>query len=197
MACQRRRAGEVRRRDDRRQRRSHRQGRGPRAFQRSDGEDRPAMSAVAARSQPVEKRRRSLDNDRLSRRSSGRPLRSAAPAAASPTTAKNSIDIVERGLEASPVCEVLIEESVLGWKEYRDGGDARPRRQRRHHLLDRKLRSDGRPHRRFDHGRAGADADRQRISDDARRLARRHPRDRRRDGRLEYSVRDQSGQRRA
>jgi carbamoyl-phosphate synthase large subunit len=28
------------------------------------------------------------------------------------------IDIVERGLDASPTCEVLIEESVLGWKEY-------------------------------------------------------------------------------
>ena len=28
------------------------------------------------------------------------------------------IEIVERGLDASPTCEVLIEESVLGWKEY-------------------------------------------------------------------------------
>ncbi len=27
-------------------------------------------------------------------------------------------DIVRRGLEASPTCEVLIEESILGWKEY-------------------------------------------------------------------------------
>ena len=27
-------------------------------------------------------------------------------------------DIVERGLDASPTAEVLIEESVLGWKEY-------------------------------------------------------------------------------
>jgi carbamoyl-phosphate synthase large subunit len=28
------------------------------------------------------------------------------------------LDIVERGLDASPTTEVLIEESVLGWKEY-------------------------------------------------------------------------------
>ena len=35
----------------------------------------------------------------------------------------------------------------------RDGGDARRGRQRRDHLLDRKLRCDGRPHGRFDHGR--------------------------------------------
>ncbi|AMN46816.1 carbamoyl phosphate synthase large subunit [Steroidobacter denitrificans] len=28
------------------------------------------------------------------------------------------VTIVERGLEASPTCEVLLEESVIGWKEY-------------------------------------------------------------------------------
>jgi carbamoyl-phosphate synthase large subunit len=28
------------------------------------------------------------------------------------------LEIVERGLDASPTCEVLVEESVLGWKEY-------------------------------------------------------------------------------
>jgi carbamoyl-phosphate synthase large subunit len=32
--------------------------------------------------------------------------------------ARSSIEIVERGLDASPTNEVLIEESVLGWKEY-------------------------------------------------------------------------------
>ncbi len=35
------------------------------------------------------------------------------------------IEIIERGIDASPTNEVLVEESVLGWKEYRDGG--RPR----------------------------------------------------------------------
>src|SRR5258708_7880702 len=34
------------------------------------------------------------------------------------------IDIVERGIDASPTSEVLIEESVLGWKEYEMEGDA-------------------------------------------------------------------------
>lgn len=39
------------------------------------------------------------------------------------------LDIVEKGLDASPTSEVLIEESVLGWKEYemevvRDKADA-------------------------------------------------------------------------
>ncbi|MEM8575444.1 MAG: carbamoyl-phosphate synthase large subunit [Pseudomonadota bacterium] len=28
------------------------------------------------------------------------------------------LEIVERGMDASPTCEVLVEESVLGWKEY-------------------------------------------------------------------------------
>ncbi len=32
------------------------------------------------------------------------------------------------GLRESPVHTVLIEESLIGWKEYRAGGDARPRR---------------------------------------------------------------------
>ncbi len=77
----------------------------------------------------------------------------------------------------------------------RDGGDARHGRQRRDHLLDRELRPDGRSHGRLDHGGPGPDADRQGIPADARRLAGRDPRDRRRDGRLEHSVRDPSARR--
>ena len=78
------------------------------------------------------------------------------------------VEIVERGLDASPTNEVLIEESVLGWKEFemevmRDRAD-----NVRHHLLDRESRSDGRAHRRLDHRGAGADADRQGIPDHAR-----------------------------
>ena len=53
-----------------------------------------------------------------SRRSSAPPSPSAAAAAASPTTARSSKTIVARGLDASPTNEVLLEESVLGWKEY-------------------------------------------------------------------------------
>ncbi len=51
-------------------------------------------------------------------RSSARASRWAAPAAASPTTKSEFIEIVERGIDASPTHEVLIEESVLGWKEF-------------------------------------------------------------------------------
>ena len=106
-------------------------------------------------------------------------------------------EIAARGLDLSPVSEVLIEESLVGWKEFemevmrdRDG-------QLRGRLFDREFRSDGRAHRRFDHSRAGADAHRQGISNDARRLVRGHPRDRRRDRRIEHSVRGQSGERAA
>ena len=77
--------------------------------------------------------------------------------------------IVARGLDASPTNEVLVEESVIGWKEFelevvRDQHD-----NCHHRLLDREFRSDGRAYRRLDHGRAGADADRQGIPAHARR----------------------------
>ena len=74
----------------------------------------------------------------------------------------------------------------------RAGGDARSQGQLHHRLLDRELRPDGRPHRRLDHGRPGADAHRQGVPAHARRLDRRAARDRRRDRRLERAVRGQS-----
>ena len=73
----------------------------------------------------------------------------------------------------------------------RDGGRSRPQRQLHHRLLDREPRSDGRAHRRLDHGRAGADADRQGIPAHARRVDRGAAQDRRRERRLERAVRDQ------
>ena len=75
----------------------------------------------------------------------------------------------------------------------RDGGGPRQGGQLHHHLLDRERRSDGRAHRRLDHHRAGADADRQGIPDHARRLDRGAARDRGRDRRLERAVRRQPG----
>ena len=99
------------------------------------------------------------------------------------------------GLQQSPRGEVLVEQSVLGWKEYELEVMRDKARQRRHHLLDRKLRSDGRAHRRFDHDRARDDVDRQGVPDHARRGAGRDSRDRRRDGRVEHPVRDQPGER--
>ena len=44
-------------------------------------------------------------------------------------------DIAARGLDLSPVSEVLIEESLLGLERIRNGGDARLQGQLRGHLL--------------------------------------------------------------
>ncbi len=52
------------------------------------------------------------------RSSSARRARSAAPAAASPTTDEEFGATVAWGLEASPIREILIEESIAGWKEF-------------------------------------------------------------------------------
>ncbi len=75
-------------------------------------------------------------------------------------------------------------------------GHARPRRQLRGRVLDREPRPDGRAHRRLDHRRAGADAERRRVPGDARRVVRVHPAHRRRDRRLEHPVRREPAQRR-
>ena len=101
-------------------------------------------------------------------------------------------EIVQGGLDASPVGEVLVEESVLGWKEYEMEVVRDRARQLHHHLLDRERRSDGHPHRRFGHRGAGADADRQGIPDHAQRLDRVPARDRRRHRRIERAVRGRS-----
>ena len=105
------------------------------------------------------------------------------------------IDIVEGGIDASPTSEVLIEESVLGWKEY----EMEVVRDKKDNCIiicsieniDPMGVHTGDSH----HHRAGADADRQRIPDDARRLARGAARDRRRDRRIECAIRRQSGRR--
>ena len=104
--------------------------------------------------------------------------------------------IVAQGLSASPIGQVLIDESVLGWGEFelevmRDGGG-----QRRDRLLDRERRPDGRPHGRQRHRRAADVADRPPVPDAARPGDRGDPRGRGRDGRLERPVRGQPGDRR-
>jgi carbamoyl-phosphate synthase large subunit len=52
------------------------------------------------------------------RRSSARRSPSAAPAAASPTTRKSSRTSPSAAWNSRPVHEILVEESVLGWKEF-------------------------------------------------------------------------------
>ena len=68
---------------------------------------------------------------------------------------------------------------------------ARSRGQRRHRLLDREPRSDGRAHGRLGHGRPADDALGRGLPGAARRRLRDHPRGRGRDGRLEHPVRTQ------
>ncbi len=68
-------------------------------------------------------------------------------------------------------------------------GDARRRRQRRHRVLDRERRPDGRAHGRFDHRGAAADAHRSRVPAHARRGDPGAARDRRRDGWFQRAVR--------
>ena len=58
-------------------------------------------------------------------------------------------EIVERGLDASPTTEVLVEESVLGWKEFEMEVVRDSRGQLHHRLLHRERRPDGRAHRRL------------------------------------------------
>ena len=81
-------------------------------------------------------------------------------------------ELAERGLELSPVHEVLHRESVIGWKEFELEVMRDRRRQLRGHLLDREHRPDGRAHRRQHHRRAGPDPHRQGIPADARRARR-------------------------
>ena len=105
------------------------------------------------------------------------------------------IEIVERGIDASPTDEVLIEESVLGWKEF----EMEVVRDRKDNCIIvcsiENLDPMGVHTGDFDYRRAGADPDRQGIPDHARRLAGGAARDRRGDRRLQRAVRRQSGRR--
>ena len=65
---------------------------------------------------------------------------------------------VEIGLRESPIGQVLVEESLQRLGRVRARSDSRPPRQRRHRLLDREPRSDGRAHRRLGHRRPADDA---------------------------------------
>ena len=189
------RAGKVRRADDRRDRRSHRQGRRPQAVPPGDGEDRPLDAALApnkdadpgvagarryraAGNHPtIVHARRHRRRHRLQQGGIHRDRRARHRRLANQRSADRGIGARLEGI--------------------RDGGGARQERQLHHRLLDREPRSDGRPYRRLDHGGAGADAHRQGISDHARRLDRGAARDRGGDRRLERAVRGQSGRRAA
>ena len=80
--------------------------------------------------------------------------RSAARAARVAWNPEELEGAIRWGLQQSPVGQVLVEESVIGWKEFELEVMRDLARQRGHRLLDRELRPDGRPHRRLDHGGA-------------------------------------------
>ena len=126
-----------------------------------------------------------------------RRSRSAATAAASPRRRDELERQVEIGLRESPIGQVLVEESVRGWDEFELEVIRDTARQRRHRLLDREPRPDGRAHRRLGHGRAADDALRRGLPGAPRRGRRDHPRGRRRVRRLEHPVRARPRDRRA
>jgi carbamoyl-phosphate synthase large subunit len=112
-------------------RRGDRQGRGPRAVPRGDDQDRARDAEIAKLAQSRLERWRQIPRrageafPRWKNSTSSACRRSSAPSFTMGGTgggiAYNKdefFEIVERGLDASPTNEVLIEESVLGWKEY-------------------------------------------------------------------------------
>ena len=178
----------VRGRADRRQAARHQEGRGPRALQGGDGADRPGAPAARPRWRALEEAREAV-------RGIGFPAiirPSFTLGGTGGGIAYNPEEFEEGirwGLQASPVHTGPHRGVRDRLEGVRAGGDARPHRQRRHHLLHRERRSHGRPHRRLDHRGPGPDAHRQGIPGHARRRRRHHPGDRRRDGRLEHPVR--------
>ena len=113
----RRRARATRRRAHRRLARSDRHGRGPRALQARDARHRPRDAARAA--SRIRSRRPGPFKPRsASRRSSGRRSRSGGSGGGIAYNREEFEEIVSRGLDASPTGEVLVEESVIGWKEF-------------------------------------------------------------------------------
>ena len=161
-----RRPGEVRRRADRRQHRGH-----P-ARARTARSSRQIVEACSAR----EVARSRVDLPHHGRRASPRAEELGYPLVVRPSLhdgrrrlrlrlrrGRPAPDRRRRACTLSPTTEVLLEESILGWKEYELEVMRDTRRQRRGRLLDRERRPDGRPHRRLDHGRAGDDAHRPRV----------------------------------
>ena len=91
----------------------------PRAAIASSPEIRDAKGRIAATTAPQASPRRCARSIRSACPPSfAQRSPSAAPAAAWPTTARNLSTIARSGIDASPVGQILIDESLLGWKEY-------------------------------------------------------------------------------
>ena len=192
-ACAFRRAGAPQRRTDRRARRGDRTRRGPAEVPRRHGRDRHRIAAI---------RHRAFDRGSPRRTRDHRPARRHPPQLHARRHRRRH-RLQPRGIRAdrrrrpgSLAHHRSADRRIrAGLEGIRDGGGPRPRGQLHHRLLDRERRSDGHPHRRFRHRRARADADRQGISADARRLDRLPARDRRRYRRIQRAVRGEPGRR--
>jgi hypothetical protein len=191
-------AGEVRRRDDRRQARGHRDGRGPQAVPRGDGPDRAGKPQGHHR-QRAEARHRQVRHQGGLAQAMEALEEIGLPAIIRPAftlggtgggVAYNREEYehyCRTGMEASPVAQILVDESLLGWKEFemevvRDKADnassSVPSRTWTRWACTRATRSPW----------PRADADRQGIPDDAQRLDRRAARDRGGDRRLQRAM---------
>ena len=184
----------VRRRADRRQRRGHPHRREPRPVQGGDAGDRPRGPELGPGVHP-----RRGDGDRRAGR-----LPADHPAVVHPRRQRHRLRRRRRGDAPGRRPRPRHQPGVgdphravdRGVEGVRARGDARPRRQRGGHLLDRELRRHGRAHRRLHHRRARADAHRRRVPAPARRGVRVHPPHRRRHRRLQHPVRGEPRQRR-
>ena len=152
-----RRAREVRRRAHRRERRR------PSARPRIAQLFKDAMEKIGLRCPQAPSWRAPLEEAYAAVEDIGLPgdpaalaSRWAARAAASPTTKTEFDAAIRWAFQQSPTHECLVEESVLGWKEY----ELEVIRDRADNFIvictHRELRSDGRAHGRLDHGRARA-----------------------------------------
>ena len=107
----------VRRRADRRERRGDPHRREPPRVQGGDGGDRPRGAALGVRVHARGGAWRSPSRS-ATRSSCGRRSSSAAAAPAWRRTPTRCARVAEHGLATSPVSEILIEQSVAGWKEF-------------------------------------------------------------------------------
>ena len=97
-------------------------------FARGDGARRAAHAAQRDRHERSSEARARARRSSACRASCARPSRSAGAAAGSRATRRSSRGSSRSGLEASPIGQVLLDESVIGWGEFelevmRDGAD--------------------------------------------------------------------------
>ncbi len=110
-------AGEIRRGNDRRLARSHRHGRGPGPVPQGDAGDRPGDTRVPP--SPTTWRRRWAIAAEIGFPTIIRPSFTLGGTGGGIAYNRDEFEeIVAHGLDLSPTTEVLLEESVLGWKEY-------------------------------------------------------------------------------